>query len=274
MGKDTTKARITLPTGQSTNPREPDNPIDVNYLNANADYVAKTTLYRFLHHNDSLREPGSYLLTFYDNQNGNSIDLLMQAEQKLFEGSYSDARIILASVTSTNDIESNYKTFYTIYANYEEAEGSNASISITDSSALFALASLCPEANSSCVYQARALYNFIYKQCAIFPECEYSSGARPVAQPLQNKDQKINSTLKVDVFPNPTNNQVIIVSNNETEAFQVLIRDINGRIVFTKSIKPKGFISTLDFELINGIYFLTLNTNTNETVTKKLLISK
>jgi hypothetical protein len=78
----------------------------------------------------------------------------------------------------------------------------------------------------------------------------------------------------VDMFPNPTTQQVTIVSKMESELLYVTVKDLWGRIVLERDLKTKSFLTTLDFGLLNGIYFVTITNSNNEKVTKKLVIAK
>ncbi len=88
------------------------------------------------------------------------------------------------------------------------------------------------------------------------------------------EEQGLNTKWRVNIFPNPTSNQLGIISNKESESLKIIITDLSDRIILTDYIQLNKFYSSLDLNLINGAYFITLINSENESVTKKLLISK
>lgn len=75
------------------------------------------------------------------------------------------------------------------------------------------------------------------------------------------------------LYPNPTNGEFTLESTYANiELKEVEITDVTGRTVFKKEFKSSK--TTLQPNLNNGIYFITLRVSNNETVTKKLIVSK
>ncbi|MDP3557091.1 MAG: T9SS type A sorting domain-containing protein [Bacteroidota bacterium] len=64
------------------------------------------------------------------------------------------------------------------------------------------------------------------------------------------------------------------MSRTESENLSVSITDISGKIVYSSHLVTSNFIGKLDFNLINGLYLITINNNNNESITKKLVIAK
>ncbi len=52
------------------------------------------------------------------------------------------------------------------------------------------------------------------------------------------------------------------------------IKDLSGRHILKGEVKVSDFIGTLDLSLINGVYIVTISNRNNETLSKKLLITK
>lgn len=245
-------------------------PIDVEYEDEEMAYIANTTLYRYLHLNDSLRTDGSDLQTFYEDQEGSTIDKLMQVEQHLFFGEYEDARTILSVITPDTDVEQNYFNFYSLYSNYEEAEATEVNFSSEDSTELYEIAILCPEVSGACVHQARALYNAIYKLSVNFPECG-EVGARSVSISTNTNFQKLSN---IDIFPNPSTGQISILFKSNNEIITLIITDLTGRILKRHQMLSTELPTTLSLDLLNGVYLASFTNSKNETVTKILLISR
>ncbi|MDI1354906.1 MAG: T9SS type A sorting domain-containing protein [bacterium] len=78
----------------------------------------------------------------------------------------------------------------------------------------------------------------------------------------------------VDLFPNPAQDQIRIVTRNESEWLKVKIKDLCGRVVFESNFGSKQFITTFNLSLINGAYFIEIINFRNESTTKKLLIAR
>jgi hypothetical protein len=134
------------------------------------------------------------------------------------------------------------------------------------------LSTRCPGTDGACIYQAIALYNFIYGEI-IIPGCG-GSGARMMNPQSENRLADSKETWNVGIRPNPATNQITIVSKKETEILNILIKDLSGRIFLTENLKTNDFFVNLDLNLINGVYLIIIRNNNNETVTKKLLIAK
>jgi hypothetical protein len=247
-----------------------------DYSDDDAYYIAKSAFYRFLYFNDSVKASSGDLNTFYDDLNASNIQIFVQTEQELYEGDYEGARTLIGGVTSENSVDDNYLSFYSVYANYLEAYAANDSLSPEDSTTLYALTQLCPEINGSAVYQAMALYNSIYNTVLDFPPCSYGEGEKMASSSLSS-NSGVNSPVKqwdVELFPNPANNQVSIVSQKEAESILIKIRDLDGRIIIEKTVKTNNFLATLELTLVNGAYLVTISNSENERTHKKLLIAK
>lgn len=65
------------------------------------------------------------------------------------------------------------------------------------------------------------------------------------------------SSLSLDLFPNPATNQTSITLPNAMKAFQLIIRDINGRIV-RQETQISGETHTIDLADLQGIYLVEL----------------
>ena len=71
--------------------------------------------------------------------------------------------------------------------------------------------------------------------------------------------------MKMEVFPNPANNEISWdIKTQEASNINVSLIDINGKVVFNKSINGriaayKDTLSVIDFA--NGVYTLQVTTN-------------
>jgi len=88
------------------------------------------------------------------------------------------------------------------------------------------------------------------------------------------KENNLNKKLEADIFPNPTDNSLSIITKEKNETLEIEIRDISNRLVASYKVSSTGNVATVEFNLINGLYFISINNTKNETVTKKVVISK
>jgi hypothetical protein len=75
-------------------------------------------------------------------------------------------------------------------------------------------------------------------------------------------------------LPNPTSNEVNIVSKAESENLTVVITDVSGKVIISKNLTTSNFISRLDLGLNNGIYLVIITNANKNTTIKKLVIAK
>jgi hypothetical protein len=84
---------------------------------------------------------------------------------------------------------------------------------------------------------------------------------------LHTRDEDETKTPVVKVYPNPFNSEVI-VENVPTEAKEIKVLDLSGRIVFTQKISnAEGTVQViLPASLESGIYFMMLDGSSNELI--------
>ncbi len=218
--------------------------LSANATNASAEeqYVADNTTYRYLDANPSVKNSNTAYINFYNAKANSSMDKFKQVEASLYNGQIAQAQSINNSVSAVNLVEDNYKNYYTVFTKYK-----NGNFTSADSATLINLAKLCPGMDGSIVYQARALYNLIYKTVKVYKEdCNTASsnGSR-----LKN-DVSNNETLKnnwnVELFPNPTKGNFTLVSKVESEVLTVTITDITGKLIYSNTVNTSNFIINLD----------------------------
>jgi len=190
---------------------------------------------------------------------------------KLQAESFSD---LLSNISPTNNIEQNYLNYYNLFANIIDQREAEESIPDDDLNALYNLAQLCPPSNGACVYQARALYNSIYRLPIIFDDCGESSSRMVSTTAKETIKIKDEENWKVTLFPNPAQSELNIVCKIGTEFLEVCINDITGRLILLETMKPKNGIANLKLNLLNGAYVIKIKNSTSETIIEKLLIAK
>ncbi|MDI9339573.1 MAG: T9SS type A sorting domain-containing protein [Sediminibacterium sp.] len=127
-----------------------------------------------------------------------------------------------------------------------------------DSTTLYSLANQCPYSGGGVVYQARALYNAVYNTYQKFSDnCNVALGSRlfdNVVKPEEVKE--INVVLQSKLFPNPNPGAFTIELSTKTdELTEVLVYDINGKLVVTKSFKGQTQLQ-LTTDLAKGTYLV------------------
>jgi len=249
-------------------------PLETDYDDYRHCYIALTSLYRFLHFNDSIKESDGELVTFYTGLDDSNIDKYLQLESAIYEGDLSVATSIYSGITADgdNDVDLNYKTFYGLYINYLNALQEEEEISTTDSTSLFELASQCPALYGPCIYQARSLYNTIYNVSLDFNDCSENLGSRMFNNNFA--EGKNNPNEWILIYPNPTTNNLSLINARESEKLSISISDISGRIVNSREVTISNHKGSFEFELINGLYVLSIQNQNNETAVYKLIISE
>jgi hypothetical protein len=253
------------PTAIGSNPSIPN---AGKYATSELFYIAQTALYRFLNTNDSILNSDAAYTNFYDDLDGSSIDIFMQAEAAISKGDLATAEYLKGTVTSTNNVEDVYIYYYDLYLAY--ANNNFQPTNGTDEANLITLASRCPGMDGAGVYQARALYNSVFNFPFIAPICS-GSGARMANYRIAERTRE---QWEIKLFPNPTNNRITIESTIQDEVLVICINDLSGRTLLTKELKLDGFFTNLDLSLINGVYLFTITNKSNHQINKKLLIAK
>lgn len=251
------------PNSRSNNPIIP---LPAHYGDDESFYIALTALYKFLNQNDSIKNAHSSLTTFFSNLSGSSIDEFLKAEDYLMIGDLVNAATIIGAISPTNNVETNYLTYYNLYLSY--AANRFEPTSSGDENDLKTLAEACPGTDGACVSQARALHNLVFKNAEAWPVCA-GSGAKPY---FAQQDHAEQPSLKL--YPNPAQNAVFIKSSIERDILSIEITDLSGRIVLYETEKVEGFIAKLDLDLLNGAYIVKIVDQKNEQTVKKLIIAK
>jgi hypothetical protein len=233
-----------------------------------SNFIEQFQLYRTLENKPILLTTSKLLSEFYNNNKATSYGKLLQCEFDLANGNYSSASSVLSSISAKNNIEKNYADFYNLYAKYY----TNA-YTDNDNTALFTLANKCPFLEGEVIYRARSFYNIINNTVELFkdncPVDEKSSSRLFANKTITN----INS-WNVNIYPNPTSNELFINSSKETEEINIIITDVNGRIIVDHFVKTIHFTGNIKLNMISGIYFVTLSNNNNDKAIKKLVITK
>jgi hypothetical protein len=212
-------------------------------------------------------------------------------EQKLSTGQLALAQSLIAAFSPTTNIENNYKTFYTLQRAYLQ----NQDLTMLQNIQLLLLAYQCPFTDGQVVYNARALYNLVNQTAIVYNDFNCNalgfSFGRTASDSvkLSNDDESILMQLEVlekqsvekfkpfekyTLYPNPATNYVTIVSNTNTENVHIQITDVNGKILISGAKAILNFETSLQLNLISGIYFVNITNDNGNKEVKKLVIVK
>lgn len=238
-------------------------------------YIGNTFAFRFLDTNDSLTSSSADLQDYYSFYNTTTIGQFNQIEKAINSGDFSTATSILTLLDQSlfNQVETNYYTFFSIYKKYMIGDDP---LSEDDINNLISLSGLCPGTNGEPTYQAKALYQLttgkVYNgsnTCA-----DYGAKHGAVSEIQEKQIEKLSKIWDVDLFPNPNNGNFIVLSKTEKENLEITVNDLSGKKLFKKQIQTNKFICILEINLLNGLYFVNIKNENNETVTKKMGIVK
>lgn len=178
----------------------------------------------------------------------------------------SATQVKLADYTDADNIVRNYQSFYTLYMKYMVDTLTSA-----DSLAIMALAGLCPERNGTVVYQARALYSFLFNDFSPFNDDSCIAidttyfASRHSNSPLNGSGGNIqtNSGQKYELFPNPNDGNFILSQMVlDSEPVHAEIMDAVGRTVYNGSLLFAGGFDKLQLvQSVPGLYLLRLKDN-------------
>jgi hypothetical protein len=237
------------------------NPVETQMIN-------KHMAYRTLKVNQGLLNNSSVLTNFYNNAQNTCLQQLCAIEDDLMNTDYINAQIKINSFNPSCQIETNYKDYYQILKRTKDS-----TYTISDSLNLISLANQCPYIDGGVVFQARALYNILYKGYYKFTgncSSNYSSRENTI---LENDE--IGVILKSKLYPNPNNGafKIELQNSSKTLKFTVLIYDIMGKAVF-KSEYPATAAGTLeiDSKLLRGTYLVKVIFEDNSADIHRLII--
>lgn len=223
------------------------------------------------------------LADFYENNYPAELGNLRGIEEDLAAGNFIDAATGIANFDPQSNIQYAYKTFFQLYLAYR----TNGNLSEEENTALLLLANQCPFSDGPAVFKARALYDFINFSNEVYydedcPEKGYSGRAGHNDESALNvllavnESKKISKKINADfiLFPNPANDKVFIRSRVANGNITVVVSDVLGRVFITKGISLNSTLSTIDLDLPNGVYFITLYGENKVAQTRKIIISK
>ena len=246
--------------------------------------VSQYLLFFALDQDTGLVNSSDTLHEFYNSNISAALGLVREIEDLLATGQFTDANTTISNFSPASNIESNYKAFFQLYYSFITTN----SLSTGALSDLEVLALQCPFKDGPAVYKARALYDLITKSIVVYNDNECLSNGYSERPAKSDSDEelrtklinhessqiKINAKTSFRIYPNPAENIIYIGTNNISEILNIEIRDVTGRVLFTKFLNQFSNSSSVEFNLTNGIYFVRINGIDGFSQTKKLVISK
>jgi len=240
--------------------------------------ISKNHLYRTLKEEPALMDNSIPLQSFYTESQNTTRQKFVSIEEEISAGNLNLAKSKTDAIVPQDGIEANYQDFYNTYL-----KAQTDIIDITDSSQLYNLAISCPFIHGTVVYQARELYNSLYNLNIYFGDnCDEVGSSGRLANSnagkkdgILSKPELLEASFVTSIYPNPTSGEFTLNLPSEEINWQIIIKDVEGRIIYFKKITEKSSLLRINTDAENGIYLVYITNNqTNETVVKKLVIQK
>lgn len=235
--------------------------------------IDKNRVYQTLRSNGTYTTGSSVLTTFYSSALTSVMQTLEAIENDFYTANNIAATNKIASLSTSNIVEANYKTFYSVYLKTKDSTYNSM-----DSTNLINLANTCPYNNGGVVYQARALYNTIYDTYIQFADnCNLGMGSRMFDNVVKPEDaMEINVILKSKLFPNPnTGNFIISITNlKEDKNVEVYVYDITGKLIMQEVKIVNENLINFNSALTNGMYLVKLKLPDGSVDVHRIIIEK
>ncbi len=212
---------------------------------------AQHRVYRWLNILPQLKDSSTVLSDFYNGLQNHNISKLAQVENSFAQGNLDGAEALLSSITTNNDIEANYKSYYTAYLHFKKR-----ACTVTDSLALWQLVNGCAARDGEIIHQARSLYNMVYETgYRIYLDDCVDSTTQTLKKALPTVVN--NNKQAFTVYPNPSMGEVWLKFEHVTDNnVEINVYSIEGTLVHSeKTTNPK-----INYNFSNGIYFIHVKT--------------
>jgi hypothetical protein len=233
--------------------------------------MAKLTVYEQLSRDAQLTNASSLLHDYYTTLAPERIMDIARINERIDAGDYTDAQIKITAFAPETEIQYNYKQYYQLWLKYVTQKDWDDE---SDGGQLYELANQCAYEQGSIVYQARTLYNAIYRdQFSVFnDECGSSNGSLRPAPTAQ----KVLSAFDARVYPVPAQGDIYVSCNaQEGTELSIDIYDVSGKIITSIPCIKSGKDCVIEANLANGMYYVTiLNKTTHAKISKKLFVSQ
>jgi hypothetical protein len=176
-----------------------------------------------------------------------------------------------AAVTTTAVYETNERTVNDIFLNTVAQGIYDFTSSQRDS--LNAIANQCPKMGGSVVYKARALYQLVEERNYNDQDICFPSHSALVNG--TGDDVHTASSSIVSIYPNPADDELVVVLDEKVKADRVEIVSLGGQPVLVRNIGEQLHKVTLPIGGIPvGIYFVELKNGSRRVSIEKLVIQR
>jgi Secretion system C-terminal sorting domain len=236
-------------------------------------YVAQKNLYNAQKTDNLYIFSDPALQTFFNTADApaSGYKKLWDIEAAISADDYSTASNLIAAFSTNNEIEINYKTFYSLYIDLIRYNN----LTIANQNALKTLANLCPHTQGSIIYSARSLYNGLFTaDYQVFMDNCDGPGLYKKASAIEVITQKPSSTFIANVYPNPSDGNVYVQTNLPSdEVITIIVSDISGKLLQTSTCATSNsgcYLNMLNFT--TGFYFVTIQNMKHEKIIQKICI--
>lgn len=252
------------------------NALNFSANNTNAKTIANKSTYEMARKSGinvaSIAGGNNFMNTNAGNNNGNFYKMDSLVHVFAANGNtatLNQAKNLNTVVSPTNNIETNQKSFNTIYHTYMSNPSLITSANITT---LKSLAALCPFTDGTSVYQARALVKR-YDTTQYFNPCEYNASATNSGSRFISTDTELNTSndaLSTQVYPNPASTEITV--STDLDGAKLLIFNIVGQMILHSELSTLTKVDVSDLK--NGTYIYKIVKNNIIIKADKLIISK
>jgi Secretion system C-terminal sorting domain len=235
-------------------------------------YVAQKNIYNALKANPSDAAASTDIQTFFNTANATTHPYrkLWDIEQALSAQNWTTAISLNNAFAPANAIETNYKTYFGLHI----AIVKDSLYTAANNTALYTLANLCPHNSGNIIFDARSLYNSTFpNNYTIFQDdCDKTGGLYKKENDVQSSE--INNNFTVNLYPNPTDNQVHIQTNLLNDVIiNIIVTDIAGNTIIKQDCNTKFGTCSVSLEgYAKGIYIFKITNSANETIIKKVVL--
>lgn len=250
-------ATIAAPAELNLNPSETVSAIEStavttnNTSNLDMQAVLVNQTYRTLDADPTLTQNSTSLSTFYDATSTTNTAKLLNVEKAVSDNNTNLASSQNSSVSPQNSLEDSYKLFYDALLNYQ-----NNNFTPTDSSIIYNIASDCPTLQGGVVYQSSALYNLVYSLAEVFENICPEYLDKSIQQSV-NESENDPKSEAFQIYPIPNNGEFTLFGDLEL-GYKVLIKSVEGKIVFEEDIKEVSAKINVKTLLSSGAYSVLL----------------